>query len=177
MNHDCHGVEFDRWGKHWLICFYDSKVMESPAAPAKCPNCERPWSPVPYSPSEVELLEEEVGLKIDLPYYKTRTAELEAALKNLTDAGEWALRGLEHLSKDEAARKDSTPELCDYTFAKALRAALAGAPRDFGISPAVMKILHAFKRGTPLDHKFCNCVKCHQLYEAMRAYPVYAMTP
>lgn len=50
--------------------------------------------------------------------------ELHLQVAELREAAKGALRGLEDLSKEEAARRGSTQELCDYTFAKALRAVL-----------------------------------------------------
>jgi hypothetical protein len=113
---------------------------------------------------------------VDFPHYKARAAraeELEAELKKLRAAGDWALRGLEGLARDEATREGTTFEMCDYTFAKGLRAALSDHKPSFALPGDVMKILGAFKRGTPPSHKFCDCEKCVALYEACRAYPVY----
>ena len=45
-------------------------------------------------------------------------------LKKLIDAGEWALRGIEMLTHEEAHRTKSTFDLCDYTFTKNLRRVL-----------------------------------------------------
>lgn len=46
-------------------------------------------------------------------------------VRALREAAERAIRGLESLSRDEAKRKGSTFEMCDYTFTKGLREALA----------------------------------------------------
>lgn len=37
----------------------------------------------------------------------------------------------------------------------------------------LMEVAHAFKRGTPLDHKFCECAKCEAIYLAFRKIAVY----
>lgn len=48
-----------------------------------------------------------------------------AAVKQLVEAAGWALRTLETLAKAEAERSNSTAEMCDYSGAKALRAAIS----------------------------------------------------
>lgn len=62
----------------------------------------------------------------DLSAYVAATAENEVAKKyeELLEAAKWALNGLEMFASEEAKRRSSTPELCDYTFAKALRNAI-----------------------------------------------------
>lgn len=172
-NHQCFGTEFDRWGKHWLWCCMDGTIVESEPCPRNCPRCGRQYRLVPGTPEELCRIKDYIDKQVDFPYYKARVAELEASLKALTEAGQWALNGLNQLAQEEAARRNSTFELCDYTFSKALRDALAGAPKEFGIPQAVLKILHAWKRGNPPDHKDCNCSKCMAMGDALRAYPVY----
>lgn len=39
----------------------------------------------------------------------------------------------------------------------------------------LMKIVQAFKRGTPASHVFCECKKCAALYEAVREVNPYEM--
>lgn len=40
---------------------------------------------------------------------------------------------------------------------------------------ALMRILGAFKRGTPPGHKFCDCAKCDDLYRACQTVNPYEM--
>lgn len=47
------------------------------------------------------------------------------AAGELLEAAKWALRGLEKLAADEAVRRGTTQDMCDYTFAKALRNAIS----------------------------------------------------
>ncbi len=127
MNHQCWGTSFERWGKQWLWCAMDGQITESPKGPfAICPKCGRQWYPVPATAAEIKRIMPDIEQFIDFPYYKTRAAELEMREKSLREAAEWALRGLEKLAKEEAERKGTTFEMCDYSFAKGLRAALAG---------------------------------------------------
>jgi hypothetical protein len=37
----------------------------------------------------------------------------------------------------------------------------------------LMEVAHAFKRGTPLNHAFCECDKCEAIYTAFRKIVVY----
>lgn len=47
-----------------------------------------------------------------------------ANLPELLEAARWALRGLNMLVREEAIRRNTSFDACDYTFAKALRGAL-----------------------------------------------------
>jgi hypothetical protein len=62
-----------------------------------------------------------------VPEEQLANARVIAAAPELLEAAKWALRGLEKLAAEEAKRRGSTPELCDYTFAKALRGAILKA--------------------------------------------------
>jgi|ERR1700687_81551 len=123
-HHQCFGTEFDRWGRHWAWCCEDGVIYETTPFPKVCGHCKRQWRLVPGTPEELIRIKDYIDRQVDFPYYKVRTAELEAAMKDLREAGQWALNGLNQLAQEEAVRSGSTFELCDYTFAKRLRAVL-----------------------------------------------------
>lgn len=55
-----------------------------------------------------------------------------------------------------------------------LRAEMEQAKRmNADLTIKLMRILGAFKRGTPIGHAFCECVKCRELYEAVHAATMY----
>lgn len=57
-------------------------------------------------------------------HIESKLQESNRLYDDLKKAAEWALRGLEGLTHDEAKRRDSTFEMCDYSFTKNLRATL-----------------------------------------------------
>jgi hypothetical protein len=59
--------------------------------------------------------------------------------QSLVEAAEWALNGLEQLARDEAKRRETTFEMCDYTFAKGLRAALKEHKVQTCLHPGVFR--------------------------------------
>lgn len=45
--------------------------------------------------------------------------------------------------------------------------------KNADLTTKLIRILGAFKRGTPIGHRFCECVKCRDLYEAVHGATIY----
>lgn len=94
---------------------------------------------------------------------------------------EIALKGQEELAaraKRHAEERDHYKErwldnLAKLTHAERLNDEVKRKNADLTIK--LMKILGAFKRGTPIGHQFCECVKCHDLYAAVHNATMYEM--
>lgn len=100
------------------VCEKHKMTVPSPEA---CPGCR--WE------AEVGDLRGRVERLMDtheatVARQRATIERQEKELAGLRRAAEWALRGLEQLSREEAERSGSTFELCDFTFSKALRKAL-----------------------------------------------------
>jgi hypothetical protein len=124
MNHHCYGTEFDRWGKHWAWCCMDGTIYETKPFPECCGHCGRQWRMIRGDKEELDRIKDSIERQVDFPYYKVRTAELEAAMKDLRVAAQEALIGLNQLAQRDAKRDGTTFDMTDYTFAKRLRAVL-----------------------------------------------------
>lgn len=173
MNADCFGVEFERMGKRWAWCCLDGHIHEISTSLPKCGICGRRWRPVAPTAAELERIKPDIEQFIEFPFYRKRAQDLEAQLRALTEAAQWAVRGMRMLAEKEAEQRGTSPDETEYTFLKALRRALGDVHPGMVIPPEALAILHAFKRGTPPSHRFCECQKCVALYDACRAYPVY----